>query len=447
MRTVPFRVVCLVGMNDTAYPRHNTAPAFDLIAQSPQRGDRSTRDDDRYLFLEALLSARDVFYVSHIGQSIRDNSKLPPSVLVSELLDSTRASVTHHPLQPFNSRYFMNNDSGLFSFSAENCSASAAAAVDRAAPPPFISSPIAEPEAEWQLLDVAQLVRFFGNPAKFLIEQRLGLRLPRLDALLEESEPLELGSLPKYSLQQDLLSRALRDEPLDPLLPIIRAAGELPPGHAGESRLRNLCDNARNFSALVRQYVSAPPAAPEQLQLTTGQFQLTARIDNLHDGQLVRYRLTTRKPKDLLRIWIEHLVVNCSRAAESVLITIDKESRPVVERFTPIADEARQLLDQLLQLYLRGLREPLPFFPRSSLVYAEQMLQPSGRLSPIERAERKWGDCPMPWEPDKGEPPECEDPHFNLAFRNVPEPLGDDFRELAMTVFGPIFKARTQPAK
>ena len=442
MRTVPFRVVCLVGMNDTAFPRHSTAPAFDLIAQKPERGDRSTRDDDRFLFLEALLSARDVFYVSYVGRSIRDNSKLPPSVLVSELLDYTGAVETQHPLQPFSRKYF-TREGELFSFSAENCSASAAAAADRAEPPPFISRPIAEPEAEWLRLDAQQLVRFFGNPAKFLIEQRLGLRLPRLDALLAESEPLELGTLAKYGLQQDLLGRALRDEALDPLLPIIRAGGELPPGHAGESRLRHLCDNARDFAALVRHYVSAAPEEAEQLQLTSGRFEISAHVDNLHDGQLVRYRLTTRKPKDLLRVWIEHLLVNCTRAAESVLITADKENQPVVERFR-VAEKARALLDELLELYWRGLQEPLPFFPRSSLVYAEQMLEPKGKFSPLEQAVRKWGQWPKSWEPDRGEPPERENEHFDLAFRNVPEPLGEGFQKLAMQVFGPALTARTE---
>jgi exodeoxyribonuclease V gamma subunit len=444
MRTVPFRVVCLVGMNDTAFPRHSTAPAFDLIARDPQRGDRTTRDDDRYLFLEALLSARDVLYISYVGRSIRDNSTLPPSVLVNELLDYTGAFVTEHPLQPFHARYF-TLESGLFSYSAENCHASAAAAVGRAVPPPFITSPLPAPEEEWRLLDAAQLVRFFGNPSRFLIEQRLGIRLPRLDALLEESEPLELGSLAKYGLQQELLSRALRGESLDELLPVIRAAGELPPGHAGESRLRNLCDNARTFAALVGQYVSSTPHEPQELHYSSGEFEITARIDNLHDGQLVRHRLTTRKPKDLLRTWIEHLLVNHSRDVESVLITANKENQPVVERFTAIdSATAARLIQQLLSFFWRGLGEPLPFFPRSSLAFAEQTLHPRGKLAAIEQAKRKWGRWPEPWEPDKGEPPERDDAFFDLAFRNVPEPLGADFEELAIAVFGPALKARQE---
>ena len=326
----------------------------------------------------------------------------------------------------------------LFSFSSENLLASGTAAADRAAPPRFITQPIAEPEAEWQRLEARQLIRFFGNPAKFLIQERLGLRIPRLDSLLQESEPLELESLPKYILQQDLLDRALRGEALDPLLPVVRAGGDLPPGQAGELRLRQLCDNARGFADIVRQHVAADLREPEELQVTLGRFEVMAHIGNLHDGRLVRYRLTTRKPKDLLATWIEHLIVNCVRPTESTLITSTKENQPVLERFAPPKTDAKELLAELLDLYWRGLREPLPFFPRSSLIYAEYMLGlKKGRLSPLEQAHRKWGNSPMPWEPDKGEPPECEDDYFDLAFRHVPEPLGDEFQQIAMQVLAP----------
>ncbi|MCK4838766.1 MAG: exodeoxyribonuclease V subunit gamma, partial [Desulfobulbaceae bacterium] len=87
MRAVPFKIVCLLGMNDGVYPRPTTVPAFDLIAANPQLGDRSRRKDDRYLFLESILSARQCLYLSYVGQSVRDGSFLSPSVLVSELVE------------------------------------------------------------------------------------------------------------------------------------------------------------------------------------------------------------------------------------------------------------------------------------------------------------------------------------------------------------------------
>jgi exodeoxyribonuclease V gamma subunit len=100
MRTVPFRVVCLVGMNDTAYPRHDRPPSFDLIANGHSRGPQHARRGS-LSFLEALLAAREVFYVSYVGQSIRDNSPIPPSVLVSELLDYTGATPVAHAASAF----------------------------------------------------------------------------------------------------------------------------------------------------------------------------------------------------------------------------------------------------------------------------------------------------------------------------------------------------------
>lgn len=87
MRSIPFKVVCLLGMNDGVYPRTLPPLGFDLMAQQVKRGDRSRRDDDRYLFLEAILSAQQRLYISFIGRSIQDNSPRYPSVLVTELLE------------------------------------------------------------------------------------------------------------------------------------------------------------------------------------------------------------------------------------------------------------------------------------------------------------------------------------------------------------------------
>ena len=443
MRAVPFRVVCLVGMNDTAYPRHNRAPGFDLIAQHPQPGDRSTRDDDRYLFLEALLSAREVLYLSYVGQSSRDNSPLPPSVLLSELLDYSGAAVTRHPLQPFSPKYFTGTD-GLFSYSTENSLASGTAFADRAAPAPFISAKISEPAAEWQRLDNRKLLSFFGNPSKFLIRERLGLRLARLDSLLEEAEPLEPGGLAKYKLEQALLDRTLAGEKVEAWFPVARAAGELPPGRAGESYLRELAANARLFAEAVQANAGLKRGEPEAVQLTIGRFELSASIDNLYDGRLLRRRLTTRKPKDLLGAWIDHLLMNCLRPTESVLITATKEKQPVIERFAPLGADAKVLLGALLDFYWLGLGEPLPFFPRSSFAFAERTVHPTRGSSPLQKAQSEWGDALSTRESGLGMSSEREDDYFDLAFRNLPDPLGPEFQEIALAIFEPALTAMTE---
>ncbi len=447
MRAVPFRVVCLVGMNDTAFPRDSRPPGFDLVAEHPQRGDRSTRDDDRYLFLEALLSAREILYLSYLGRSIRDNKELPPSVLVSELLDYVESGfalaappVRQHRLQAFSPAYF-RRESELFSYSQENCAASTAAAASRHPPPIFCATPVSEPEAEFRQLDNVRLTNFFGNPSKFFAVERLCLKLPRLEEMLEDSEPLTIDSLAKYHLQQDLLARALRGESLAPRFPIIRAEGILPPGPAGAAQLRDIVRDVERFADFVRQNLGDQPMATQPMELQLAEFTLTAQLEKLGADRLVAYRLTTRKPKDLLRAWINHLIANSASATESFLITVNREREPHAEQLRAMErDAALGHLRQLLEIYWRGLREPLRFFPKSSLAFAETTVANNGK-DPLSAARKKWHSEPKEYEADFGEPPESTDDYFELAFRNVRDPLDEEFPELALAIFRPPLEA------
>ncbi|MCX5905668.1 MAG: exodeoxyribonuclease V subunit gamma, partial [Deltaproteobacteria bacterium] len=182
MRSIPFKVICLIGMNDDSYPRQSRPLGFDLMAQSPRIGDRSRRKDDRYLFLEAMLSAREKLHISYVGQSMKDNSPRPPSVLVSELLDYIEEGfgeavreriVIHHRLQAFSPAYF-SGGGGLFSYSGENLRAAQSALSGRKEPSEYISSNLSEPEEEWKMINLESLFHFFTKPARFLLQNRRG---------------------------------------------------------------------------------------------------------------------------------------------------------------------------------------------------------------------------------------------------------------------------------
>ena len=193
MRSIPFKVVCLVGMNDGAFPRPTQHLSFDLMAAKPRLGDRSTREDDRYLFLETLLSARDRLHLSYVGQSIRDNSEAPPSVLLSELMDCIAQGfgleqtedgggvlsriLVRHRLQAFSEEYF-KLQGRLFSYSQENCHASAAVRSARATPAVFVQKLLAEPEAEFRELTLDDLASFMGNPARFFSRAACAFNCP-----------------------------------------------------------------------------------------------------------------------------------------------------------------------------------------------------------------------------------------------------------------------------
>ncbi len=485
MRSIPFKIICIVGLDDGAFPRATPQLGFDLMAEKPRRGDRSMRDDDRYLFLETLLSARQRLYLSYVGQSARDNSVRPPSVLVGELLDYveqgfTTASesssrreealtfdhrgarqaedsslltsaataesaagsyelrmrlVRTHRLQAFSEDYFRAG-TGLFSYSAENCRAGRERLGQRGGPAAFFSAPLAEPEPEWRTVDLNSLIGFFKNPAKFLLERRLGVKFTEGEAALDDREPFEIGGREKYQIEQEVLERVVAGEAPAQTAKLLRAGGSLPLGRAGEAALTALQRDAADFRERLARFAPDQPRPPFALDLALGAFQLTGRLDRLTTTGLLRFRCAKIKAADLLAVWIEHLAWNALRPAGDSLNSA-VVAKDATFLFAPVADASAQL-ESLLALYWRGLRSPLKFFPESArkFIEAKRNAETGGRArkSPLAAARSAWEGNSY----QNGPRAERDDPWFALCFRDVEDPLDKEFAELARSVFDPL---------
>jgi exodeoxyribonuclease V gamma subunit len=437
MRSIPFPVIALVGMNDGAFPRQTTPDGFDLIARLWRPGDRSLRDEDRYLFLETLLSARRALYVSYIGQSMADNSELPPSVLLAELLDTIQRGftaadggslaerlVTRHRLQAFSRNYFAA-DSPLFSYSEENCAALLAKNSGQRNETRFMPTPMAAADEEWKTLNLHRLLRFIVNPAQFFVENRLGIRLGNDVEALQEREPFALDPLDSYSLKTDIFGLLLKGEGTDELLARVRSLSLLPPGRHGDSLFAEQIAAIRGFANKVGgQLAASTPLPPLDVALSIGGFTLSGRLDAIRADRMYRYRCATMKGKDLLKTWLEHLALNAAALPgyplETVLIMTDKALL-----LSPVAD-AGGLLQSILELYWLGLTRPLPFFPESALAYATA--KPPWD---INKARSKWNDS------YSGAPGEGSDPCFRLCFAGE-DPYNGEFERIARTVMEPV---------
>jgi exodeoxyribonuclease V gamma subunit len=437
MRSIPFRVVALMGMNDGAFPRQGRPPGFDLIARNPRRGDRSLRDEDRYLFLESILSARDSLYLSYVGQSIRDNSEIPPSVLVSEFLDAidkgftagdgVKAAdllVTKHRLQAFSREYF-EGGSALFSYSRENCVALLHRRSNPWEPAEFLATEIDPPLAEWRDVPLQKLLRFFDNPARFLLENRLGIRLGDIATPLEEREPFSVEGLDSYGLKQEILELCLNGVDVQGFLPVARCRGILPPAQHGEALFEAAAKEVNAFAGALREILGAGrELVPLDIDLQLGGFRLTGRLDRIWPDRMIRYRCARIKAKDQIRSWIEHLVLNAARAVgyprETLLFMADDSSS-----FAP-AESAADILQSILALYWEGLMKPLRFFPASAMAYAHK------QEWDLERARKRWAA-------GYNFPGEGEDPYFRLCFGQV-DPFNAEFERVARTLLEPLLR-------
>ncbi|HEX7043195.1 MAG TPA: hypothetical protein VF203_01140, partial [Burkholderiales bacterium] len=443
MRSLPFRVVCLIGMNDGSFPRTQTPPSFDLIAQRFRRGDRSRRADDRYLFLETLLAARDVLYVSYVGQGIRDNAPMPPSVLVSELLDYARQAfrpahrkdiveelVTWHPLQAFSPRYFVPG-ARLFSYSEELARASGAAAAARGDPGAFLER-LPEPEPEWRTVTLDRLVRFFRNPVRYLLRERLGIVLEESEGLIDAREPFALDWAGRQEVRARLLDAELGGEGAEAAIPALRASGILPIGEIGQVLVNEELATVRDMVRCLQELRRGRSYPPVDLDLALGDMRLKGALGELWPSGRVHYQLRALRAGDLLDAWIHHLCLNVVRP-EGVAPTTWAISSGARIEFLPVA-QPRDHLQRLVTLYWEGLQRPLHFFPRSAYAYAT-----AERKAPIAAARAAWEPHPF----NGGYHAEKEDAYYSLVFR-AEDPLDDEFERLAEEIFEPLLAHRKE---
>jgi len=438
-------------MDSGAYPRQSSALGFDLMARYPRRGDRSRRNDDRYLFLETILSVRERLYISYVGQSIQDNTVIPPSVLVSELIDYVEQGfeiaegdmvehlVTKHRLQAFSPEYFRDNPK-LLTYSEENFEIAGTSLTQRKEEEPFLSGGLSEPDETWRKVDLRRLCAFFSNPVKFLLGRRLGMDLEEEISLIEETEPFEVQTLERYLLEQDMLRRLLQGGSLKDGYVLATGSGRLPHGPVGQCVYEGLSPGVERFARDLSSWISEKALEIVDFRIDVGPFSVTGSLDHVFKDKAIHYRYSTLKGKDLIVSWIHHLILNCVRPEGFPRRTLvaglsakgGKRGERLYREFEQV-EKGEVILESLLNRYWEGLRRPLRFFPETSWAYAQERL--SRERPPdvsLEKARKVW----QATEWNRGE---SEDPYYQFCFGKG-DPLDSAFEDLAEEIFAPLLK-------
>ena len=409
MRAIPFRRVALLGMNDGDYPRSRTPMDFDLMAGDHRPGDRSRREDDRYLFLEALLSAREHLHISWVGRSAQDNQERPPSVLVAQLRDHLAAGwggaglldalTTHHRLQPFHPAYFDGGTPALFSYAREwRASLEGAASMSPAGELAAMPTP--------QPLTLKQLGDFLKHPAKAFLQQRLGVSFREDDPVAQDEEPFGLDGLEHWKLQTELIrvqrtavdAGGDREAALRTQLDRIARRGQLPHGAFAQQVQEEL---AEPMERLFQRYAGALVEWPRRLddepvQYEGGALRVEDWLDGLRGGEQGRARLVLEfsglvdgrswRHERLLPYWVAHLAGHLGGEPLTTIV-LSKAGAATFRALSP--EEALPHWNTLLQAWQDGMRKPLPFDVQVAAVWLKAM-ERGGDESRAEDAAR---DC------------------------------------------------------
>jgi len=467
MRAIPFKAVCLLGMNDGDYPRRSPRADFDLMGlpgmQRP--GDRSRRDDDRQLMLEALLSARQVLYVSWSGRSVRDNSEQPPSVLVSQLRDeidllwgkdTARRLTTVHPLQPFSRAYF-EEGSSLQTYAREWRAAqyrhrgevaAPAQAVEAAAtlPRSLALLPPLESAQGVPVITLLQLGRFLRKPVGAFFRERLQVHLDDERSELQDEELFGLGGLDLYQLIDHELQHVPTELNADALpahvqqvVQRLRQAGALPLAGVGTLEAQKLSARLQAMlGAALREREPYPHAAERVLvDLTHEQVALQDALGDVLTGEGGHLSLhlrandlasfKTKKPlayaDKLIDIWL----LSLAAAAMDQPLQCVVVGRNAVLRVPEQGPEAaRAQLTELLSTWTEGMRWPLPLPPIVALQWLKDPENLNALADAYEGSEFKSGE--------KG-----KDPALARTYPTVEDLLATgEFERLTQTVYAPL---------
>ena len=375
MRSIPFKVVCLLGMNDGVYPRQLAPLGFDLMSQKPKRGDRSRRDDDRYLFLEALISAQQKLYISYIGRSIQDNSERFPSVLVQELIDyigqshylpgdealncdeseaRVKAHLTcHHTRMPFDPQNYQPGN--LQSYAREWLPAASQAGKAHSE---FVQPlPFTLPET----VPLETLQRFWAHPVRAFFQMRLQVNFRTEDSEIPDTEPFILEGLSRYQINQQLLNALVEQDDAERLFRRFRAAGDLPYGAFGEIFWETQCQEMQQLA--YRVIACRQPGQSMEIDLACNGVQITGWLPQVQPDGLLRWRPSLLSVAQGMQLWLEHLVYCASGGNGESRLFLRKDGE---WRFPPLAaEQALHYLSQLIEGYREGMSAPLLVLPES----------------------------------------------------------------------------------
>ncbi|KAA8960269.1 exodeoxyribonuclease V subunit gamma [Mycobacterium sp.] len=462
MRSVPHRVVCLLGLDDGVFPRLAVPDGDDVLARSPMTGDRDVRSEDRQLLLDAVCAATETLVITYTGADPHTGRTRPPAVPLDELLDALdqttpqtvrRHVVVQHPLQPFDPK---NVTPGAlvpgqpFTFDPAALAAAEATFTNRCAPTSFIADLLpAPPKADVALTD---LLDFFNDPVKGFF-RALDYTLPWDLNEVSDAMPVQVDPLQEWTVGDRMLRDLLRGTDLEVAMNAEWRRGTLPPLRLGWRKARSISRTAAQLAESAGAYQRTHPQTHDvAVDLGDGR-RVTGTVNPVFATRIVEVTYSRLAPKHLLRAWISLVALAAGKPDRDwTAVCVGRDENDAVRvRCLHTPPDPRAVLAELVALFDAGRREPLPLPLRTSYAWAENRCR--GR-DPVNDARSTWENNNRPG----GEA--CEKAHVRVWGENArldvllgpPRPgeemPGEDTRlgALAARLWLPLLQAEGEPS-
>jgi exodeoxyribonuclease V gamma subunit len=371
VRGLPYKVICFLGLNNDIFPRKDRFMGFDLLGEGYLKGDRNIKETDKYLFLDTILAAREKLYLSYIGQSVKDNTEIPPSIAVDTLLDYTGNEnfVVKHPLHGFSSRY-QNDSPRLFTYLHNKNT-------DEYSIKKIEKKPVSE-------VSINSLVKFFQAPVDWYFNTILDIRFEDNDSRLSETELFDLDNLQMWKIKNELLR--LEENDFESYLNKGKKEGYLPLKSAAEGIIEKLNDEIEFIKPVFKKLVNNRPEEKVVIDTVIDNIRITGTIESVYDNDFIAYCLSSHPLKYKIEAYIKSLLLSEAGKINSAKFL----DRTGVVSNVPLPNNSSICeLENLLKYFREGNNAPLLFSIKASEAFASTPTKNQTKLDQMINAFNK----------------------------------------------------------
>lgn len=396
VRSLPFKVIALLGLNDDQFPRQPVTPEFDLMSSERKPGERDRKYEDRNLFLETVMSAKDVHYSSFVGRNQKDDEAVPPSPILDEWIHLIAGSHNLNPedcvknerLNGFSVESFLKGAEGSFSHKYGELVKGLLAGKNIKGLDVDIQLPEPDDLSD-ELISFENLLAFYRNPAGFFFKNRLDIYLKGFDD--EREDEFRIDGLAGYVLFRYIFGWLLNGTEKKRIKEILLLSGYLPEGWPGERKLIEIMNIAENGIRQIRESGYTPGQVSHSLDIRLDHFSVKGLINSSSEKGMLDIHLSSESGRSMLSSWIRHLALCCEKKDKNLKTDVlyDLKKGSGKWRRFQYEPEAGDLLNELIDVYKKGMSTPLNLYIDSAYAYASNIEK--GETAAMKHALFEWG--------------------------------------------------------
>ena len=430
MRSIPFKVVALLGMDFDKFPRKETALSFSLL-NDWKPGDRNVKNNDKHLFLETLMSAQNYLYISYLAANAKDGAPLPASSMVDELIDYVsrgihtdtdalrKAWVTLHPLHSFSSKYNSTSPAGLISYLDDNRYKTGIVHIDKQKE---------DKEFFFNIVNIDDIARFLQNPARVYLQKQFNIFYKEEDVLLQAHELFDFDHLTKWNIQDKIMF--MDQVEIDAYYDKEKKTGRIPLHNMGRASIDEVIDDLEPIRERLNYAMGSATRRTVPINITINKMQITGKVDPVFGNKYISVCNSKQQLKYLIVAYTRYLAMLAQgEEIEFVFISKYLDSLQKIAVGAISQQAAIDTLTKYLDYFMKGHQKYFHFFPAIGQNEMEMTSKAHGMFWDIYENSKE-GELDFTFEDD----------YLNKAVEHgfFDEPAFEQIKENVHAIFDPI---------